>query len=542
MQFLSPSMDRAALADGSRLNVKRLNVKRTWIPNACALVVVALILVNYVGPFADLDWSWQVRTGGAIVASGSPRVPESFSYTIPGVVVPDFEWLYEVILWVAWSGFGMGGLKLLKVLLVATPLILVARQLQCEGVRWHGIAVSLCLAIFVLSPAWNLRPLFCTTTGLLLLTSMLHNHTTGKKPLSWWLPLGMLLWANLHPGVIVGQGLLLGAIGWECLNRWLRWNSPLDQSRLRRFMVIGGLGLAATFVSPDPFERLRYPFKPELAHPIMRIFAEMQPLYSFLDKPPYAIGLIYVVAALVLMTIILRFRHYRMWEIALLGGLAFLGNFAYRSAMDWLLVMLMLGVPHLKELFAEAARRDRRRTWTKALLRLDCRIKSTLASSLLCWRPLWPALALGTLLVVSLIPPLSRRMPIQDAAEWPVAAVDHIEKAGWSGNFFAPPDYGAYLGWRLGDRCKIYTDTRGFFFPPELLEDSHFIPQLGPDWRRRLDRVLEEYRTDYFLLETEGPRAELWNVLRPNVKMPLYLDDQAVLLTAEQVRRGLNPN
>jgi hypothetical protein len=245
------------------------------------------------------------------------------------------------------------------------------------------------------------------------------------------------------------------------------------------------------------------------------------------------------VAVLVLVTVALRFRHYRMWELALLAGLGFLANFAFRSAMDWLLVMLMLGVPHLKELLAGAARHDRRGLWTSWLLRLDRWAKKTLGSPLFRWQPFWPALTCFVLLAISLVPPLGRRMPIQTAGDWPVAALDHVEMVGLSGNFFGPPDYGAYIGWRLGDRGKVYVDTRGFFFPPMLLEDSHFIPQLGPDWRRRLDRVLGEYRIDFFLLETEGPRGALWQTLRNHVGTPLYQDQQAVLLSAAQVRQGM---
>src|SRR5438270_403647 len=82
---------------------------------------------------------------------------------------------------------------------------------------------------------------------------------TGKQPLSWWLPVVTLLWANLHPGVIMGQGVLFGAIAWEWLNLGLRWNRPLDRPALWRLTLIGGLALAATFFSPDPLERLRYP-------------------------------------------------------------------------------------------------------------------------------------------------------------------------------------------------------------------------------------------------------------------------------------------
>jgi hypothetical protein len=519
--------------------VSKLLQPFTTLPNLTSLALIGLLAATYFGPFADLDFTWQIRTGEQIVRRGELRTPEAFSYTIAGQPVPDFEWLYEVVLWLVWSGFGFGGLKLLKIVLVATPLVLLGLRLRGEGVKPHGIVLALFVAVAVTSSVWNLRPLFCTTIGLLLVSWWLHNHCTGRRPLSWWLPVVMLLWANLHPGVITGQALLVGAIAWEWVNRLVKLNTPLSRARCLRLTLIGGLGLAATFVSPDPIDRLLYPFRPELAHPIQRIFLEMQPLHSFILHPPYLSNLAYVVAALVAVTVVLRFRHYRLWELALLAGLAALGNLAYRSLQDWLLVMLALGVPHLAALLGQAARAGRRRPWVTSLLRIDRTFKVALTRGVFRFQPAWPAAALAVLAVLSLIPPLSRRMPRQDAPEWPAAALTAIEEQGLRGRFFAPADYGSYLTWRLGDRARSYVDTRGFFFPPTLIEDSHFVPQMYADWRPRLDRVLNEFRTDYFVLETTGPRGQLWRSLRPHVGKPLYCDEQAVVLSAAQVRSGL---
>lgn len=510
---------------------------RPLLPNVVSIVLVLLIAANYFTVFADLDFAWQIRTGEQILQQQTLRLPEPFSYTIHGVVVPDFEWLYEVTLYLIWNTFGFGGLKFLRVVLVGSTLLIVALHLRNQGVRWHGIALSILVAIAVLSSAWNLRPLYCTTIGLLLVATMLHDHCTGRRALSWWLPVVMLLWANLHPGVIVGQGMLVGAIVWEWLNRGIKLNKPLDLPQLRRLTVIGGLALLATFASPDPFERFKYPFKPELKHPIMRMFGEMAPLHEKFFQAPFAISLVYALALLVAATVFLRFRKYRLWEIALLGGLAVLANFAFRSVQDWLLVMLALGVPHMVALLRRSAF-YRRQLWAALLLRGDRFAKRMLYAPAFRFQPFWPSVTIAALLIVSLIPPLSRRMPLQNDPEWPVAALAHVEGQGLYGRFFAPPDYGAFLVWKMPGKTRSYTDTRGFFFPPLLLEDSHFVPQLGPDWRPRLDRILDQYHTDYFLLETNGPRGELWRRLQPHVQ-PLFKDDISVLLTAVQVRQGL---
>lgn len=507
-------------------------------PSLLSLFLIVPLVINYFSPFGDLDYAWQIRTGERIVQTGQLTPPESFSYTVAGQPVRQVEWLYEVILYGVWSVFGYGGLKLLRTLLIITPLLLLARRLRCEHVARHGIVLAVLTAMITLVPAWNLRPLYCTTIGLLLVSGWLHDHCTGRRSLTWWLPVVMLLWGNLHPGVITGQGLLVGAIAWEGLNRWVKWNRPLDGAGFRRLVLIGGIGLAASFVGPDPLGRLLLPFRPEVLHPAQRIMEEMQPLYRFLLRPPYTVCLAYPLAVLVAWTVVRRFRHYRLWEIALLAGLAVLANAAMRSVQDWVFLMLALGVPHVSALL-HRAERGRADPLTAAALRVDAFLSSELANPRLRFQWSWPLAALALLAVVSLVPPLGRRMPVQDAPTWPTRAVTWIREHDLRGNFFGSPNYGSYVVWQLGDRGRSYVYTRTFCFPPELLEDSHYLPQLAPGWEQRLQRVLD-HGTDYFLLETTGPRGRLWQELRPHAGEPLYLDEQTVLLTAQQVRRALD--
>jgi len=541
------------------------------LPNLITLALYALLAANYFGCLTDLDWSWQVRTGQRIVESGNLRTHDTFSYTLDGKLLHDFEWLWEVLLWNAWNLFGLGGLKLLRVLFVAAPLALLAWRLKRDGLRWHVIVLALVAAFYVAAPAWNLRPLYCTTIGLFLCWSLLHDACLSRKesetqkapktqsrsqdgsvpsafqesvgPTSrwnWiWLPLIMLLWSNMHPGVITGQALIVGAIGWEWLNYWLQWNTRPDRPALQRLTVIGALALAATFLSPDPIDRLLYPFSPDLKHPIFGIFVEMQPLHRFLFRQPLVAPVVYATAALVLVTIFKRWRYYRGWELALLAGLALLGNVAVRSLMDWYVIMLAIGLPHLQALYVDAVKRRPLAGWLHNLLRLDNSIKRLFGAAAFRFQPGWSLAGIAALAVLTVIPGLGRDMPLRDSPEWPVAALDHIEQAGLGGNFFAPPDYGAYIGWRLKDRARTYMDTRGFFFPPTLVEDSHYLPAMGPQWRQRLNRVLNEFPTEYFLLETWGVRGALWHALEPHISEPLYRDGKSVLVTAEQVRRGV---
>jgi hypothetical protein len=154
-------------------------------------------------------------------------------------------------------------------------------------------------------------------------------------------------------------------------------------------------------------------------------------------------------------------------------------------------------------------------------------------------QPRWLLSMVLLLAVFSLVPALSGRVPRKHGEAWPAGAADFIERSDLRGRFFGNPNYGAYLVWRLGpDRARCYVDTRGFFFPPRLLEDSYLVPQLGDGWRERLRDVLDA-GTDYFLLETNGPSGALWQKLQGQGQgqiVPLYVDADCVLLSARQVR------
>lgn len=498
------------------------------MPNLLTVALVVLICAVFLGPFGDLDYSWQIRTGQRIVETGQLRIADDFSYTIAGQLLPDFEWLWEVALYKVWLHFGYVGLKLLKLACAFAPLVIVSRQLRQRGVGWPGVLVALLLAIAVLAPNWNLRPLTCTTIGLLLVSGWLHDHCHGRKVIDWRLPAVMLVWANCHPGVITGQALLLGAVGWEWLNANLRWNPPINRPALKRLTIVAGIGLLATFVSPDPVERILYPFRTRLDDPIWRVFVEMQPAYQFILRPPFTIAIAYCFAAMVAVSVVIRIRHFRLWEIALLAGAGGLANMAVRSLPDWFLLMLSIGLPQLMHMMRLSSDSGHSRVVNKW--------RELAGSPAFAFQPAYVAGVIALLVGLMGIPEARQQLLRIDVAQNPVTAADWMAANRISGRVFGSADYGSYLGWRLGDQVKCFVDTRGFFFPPHILADAQFLPAMTDDWPERLDRVLAA-GTEYLLLETTGPRSALWRAMSPHLQ-PIYCDRQTVLLTAQQVVEG----
>jgi hypothetical protein len=503
-------------------------------PNALSLLLVAALALIWWRPPADLDYCWQIRTGQHMIDSRQLHQPDRFSYTIAGKDIPDVEWLYEVILALVWNQLGQGGLKLARVTLYAAPIALLAWQLRGRNVPRFAIALIVVFSLFALSYFERLRPLVCSTIGLQLVAGWLHDHCHGKRPLDWKLPLTMLLWANLHPAVIMGQGLVFGAIVWHLAALGVRKPVSGECQRAVALLRWGGLSLLATLASPAPIDRLLYPFSPELRHSAQQMFEEIKSPLRHLGHPPFVVELLLLLVVAYGLVLLLRRRELFGWEWALFAGVSGLFLMAIRSAGDFLMISSALAVPQIGPLLLKNAKS------VGPLVHFERGIKRIMNSPLFGFQPVWPALGFAAIAVISLLP-LGDRLPNRQRADWPTEAADWIEKGGLSGpgpwNVFSGYNEGSYLIWRFDGRVRVYSDTRGFYYPGEFLDDSYALPRAVDNWPAHLEHVLAQ-GTQYFLLPVRDPaglRYELWTILELHIAKPLYQDEKYVIVSADQV-------
>jgi hypothetical protein len=525
-------------------------------PNITSLVWLGFLASMFLRPPGDLDYCWQVRTGERVVSSGQIRQPEAFSYTIAGKDIPDHEWLYEVFLALIWKSAGDAGLKFARALLYVVPLLILAWQLRRRGVADYSAGAFVLLAAFILFWFERLRPLVCTTIGLQLVSGWLYDQSRGRRPVDWKLPLTMLLWGNLHPGVIMGQFLIAGAIIWEWACYLCGWGHADARSPRHLQATIGNLtrwgfiALAASMISPAPINRLTYPFSPELRHPIQRVFVEIMPTWQFLWHEhgvrtviAWSIALLAIIFTMLMLR---RCWQFRVWEWALYVCLLGLAFTAARAIGDWLFVSMALVVPRLGPWLHEAARSRQHRRIVRYFLLFNRQLKRLCSGPFFRPQWQWPMLGLLILALAALAIP-SQQLPNREYPVAPNAVVDWIndhplpEPGPWK--VFSGSNDGAYLIWRLDDRAKIYTDTRGFYYPGDLLEDSFYLPRQEAEYGDRLSRVLA-YGTQYFLVpidDPDGAEFQFWKSLQPYCSAPLYADDtnkpgpHYVLLTRDQV-------
>ncbi|MFC6645978.1 hypothetical protein ACFQBQ_10380 [Granulicella cerasi] len=150
----------------------------------------------------DFDLGWQIATGRYLWQHHAiPRV-DIFAYTIPGA-----PWVYPQLSGLIFYGlFRLGGYTAISLLCcaatVATALCLSWRR----GILAKVLAI---LAVPVLASEIMPRASLFTVLLVAVMGRLLIAHFQGRRVQLCWLPLLMLLWANLHPGFVAGLALIV---------------------------------------------------------------------------------------------------------------------------------------------------------------------------------------------------------------------------------------------------------------------------------------------------------------------------------------------
>jgi len=267
----------------------------TWSLLAVLVLSTAIFRVN------DFDTWFHLRTGEYILQHHTVPTHDVFSYTAQGGTWITHEWLFEVLMFLAYKLGSLTGVILLKALTVALGFLftwLTLRRLNVDPLIGGPLLI---LAVFMTSFHAFARPHVATEAFLALYLFLLLSYKyrpefrARRKRLLWLLPV-QLLWANVHSGMVLGVGLFALFIVTEFTRGLLARRAPPASSFLPsslppylpssdlRFLSLLTLGLLATsFLNPSLHRALLYPFlitrEPvfsggirELQSPLLRLF------------------------------------------------------------------------------------------------------------------------------------------------------------------------------------------------------------------------------------------------------------------------------
>lgn len=211
----------------------------TFVQLASRLVLVIAAGVALLA-HAQSDTFWALRAGHDIWHSGSVSLTDRFSSTAAGRYWPDHEWLWQAV---TYPLYRLGGMTLLAVLTAFACFGSLVVSLRLAPTTSRLRPVLLGLAVAALSTGWTIRPQAFTLLFFSLLLVLLCAERYVLVP-----PL-MLLWANVHGGVVAG-GIALVAVSALAGVRHLHEREADSWVRLRRLLVTTVVSGLATLATP----------------------------------------------------------------------------------------------------------------------------------------------------------------------------------------------------------------------------------------------------------------------------------------------------
>lgn len=497
-----------------------------------AAVAVALVLsgigVLMVHPVSDPDLWWLLAGGRYMIEHRVFLTTDPFS-AVAGAPWVNHAWGFELLLYAVHRLGGTTGFIVLQALFAVGTFAGLYRAMRRDQVDRGTILGVLVLAALATRGFWEPRPQLVTFAMMTAFWVVLREQARGARNRLAWLPLLMILWANLHAGFAIGLALIALALVAEVLARLFgegtdgegleREDGPApgagatDWRAARRLLAVGIGCTAATLVNPFHVHGALFPFQVvrEQVGQAMIIEWRSPPF----NHPQATLIELLVLAALVLL--LWRRRPAAWLDVLALVAFVHLGLHAIRN-----LPLLVLILTPILGALATPARR-------KALPVVD---------TLRAWAGRHPGLAAAALAVFLattwwLAPADARhaftpRVGVEPGA-FPDGAIAFLERAPRDGVLFNEYIWGGYLIWRLYPRYRVWIDGRAAVHGPVRLVEYYDIDEVRPRWRTLLDRSGVE-------LVLVNRASRLGTVLRtaPDWEV-LYEDGVAVVLAK---RRG----
>jgi len=215
--------------------------------------VVFAILAFHPALLNDGDTYWHLAAGGWMLDHGRLLDRDVFSATVAGKPWIPLEWLSELVMAGAFRLGGWTGLVLLFAAAGAALVGLVGSRVS-RVLPPTGTAAALALLFLLAAPSLLARPHLLALPLLAGWTVALLRARDEDRPPPLWLPLMMVVWANLHGSYLFGF-LLFGVFGLEALIAARA--APLKV--IRAWTPVGLLTLAAAFATPHGVDGLLHP-------------------------------------------------------------------------------------------------------------------------------------------------------------------------------------------------------------------------------------------------------------------------------------------
>ncbi|MDA0281715.1 MAG: hypothetical protein O3B13_08800 [Planctomycetota bacterium] len=502
----------------SILRERRIHIAAIWI--ACVAFVCGLTI-------ADPDlWGHTLYGVRANEQGTFAETYDPFSYTAPGGVWVNHEWMSESQFGWLWQRLGNVGLVAWRNAWCLVVFAVAFLALKRASASLPAALLLLVLNAEVLSDFMVFVRPQMATFGLFALFLLLLKRFRDEQRVSLLLPMPVLMvfWVNHHGGFLAGIGVFgitVAAMSVRCLRSSTGWSSTFSAA------AVLGLTILATFVNPYGVG-LHEMLWDHLWTP--QFVREWQPLWSVNQSPVYYVPFLVTAIALC------GSRRWTIFDALVLAVVAWEAISHVRHvALFCIATMVLLPEPlsdSLTRLFPNLARQ-----WSGEARR-PLRIAAVVAAILF----LTIVNVRGSLkLWIQGITPLSIAAETRsDVPGIPLGAISFIARHDLSGNLLTDYGWGQYVIWHLHSRVRVAFDGRyRTVYPADVERKFLEFQTLKFNETQMLNGVattpmLDEFGTDIVLLPNDrGPVAYMNQ--RPDWRL-VYRDGQASIFVRNDLQ------
>jgi hypothetical protein len=228
-------------------------------PRRVLLVTAALVaFAACVDVLHDPDLWWHLRLGQWILDNHAVPHAELFSYTAAGNPMTAHEWGSEVLFSLLSRAGGLLMVSVVMALVAWSGLLALGLRARSRGAGLVAVAVALLLGARAAEPVLGTRPQVITVALICWTLLIAERHLVRGGRLVWLLPPVVLVWANLHGGVVLGLGALGLLAGLEALRLLLRRPGAASWTRVRSLGLAVALAALAGCLNPSGPGLYRY--------------------------------------------------------------------------------------------------------------------------------------------------------------------------------------------------------------------------------------------------------------------------------------------
>ena len=444
--------------------------------NLLIVIVFIAIFTMAVRIPTDTDTWWHMRSGQYIFEQMSLYEADPFSHTRQG-----HSWIYPKGGHIFWYGlYAAGDWALVSLVLAAIVTLsfwFIWRQIEPDT-NVFITACAMILGAIVSSVVWVARPQMISFLLTAITAWLLHRYKQQNKPLLPWLPLILLVWANVHGGYAIGLMLIAAYLLGEAVNNLTRHSEDpvVSWARLRHLLLVMGLSLAAVVVNPYTWQMWWYPFQTVGISALRDFIQEWQsPNFHLNFVQPFAVMLLLLLGAMA------RANRRADWaDLALTAMWALWALFAARNIAIFGLVI----TPVLAK-YANLAWNIQWNTWGRRPPFSPRSGRTNRQQSLLNWLllALVTVAALGKI-ALPLTPQANREA---EEKTLPTKALAFIQAEQPPGPMFNSYNWGGYLIFKLWPDYPVYIDGRTDLYDNDFIRRYLGIMLADDGWQQKLD-------------------------------------------------------